>query len=55
MEAWPLLFVEAVVVLGLALAPLEMEEWVGEPTTTGGEGDWLLLLGGSCPCEADDF
>lgn len=44
----PLLVVEVDVVLGLPPALLEIEEVVGEPTTTGGEGDWVLL-GADCP------
>lgn len=43
-EAWPVLLpVEAGVVLGLP--PVLLDNEVGEPTTIGGDGDWLLLGG----------
>lgn len=47
-----LLAVEAEVVLGLPVF-LDIEEVVGEPTMTGGDGDWVELAG--CTCAVDDL
>lgn len=47
-----MLAVEAEVVLGLPVF-LDIEEVVGEPTMTGGDGDWVELAG--CTCAEDDF
>lgn len=44
--------VEADVVLGLPVF-FDIDEVVGEPTMTGGDGDWVELEG--CTCAADDF
>lgn len=52
-QAWlVLLLVDVEPVLGLPVF-LDIEEVVGEPTITGGDGDWVELAG--CICAVDDF
>ena len=48
-----MLFVDVeFVVLGLPVF-LDIDEFVGEPTITGGDGDWVELE--VCTCGVDDF